>query len=998
KVSTLAVKEAGAGKRIREYQGRGETVLALGDSRLLRYADIGVGLLAPSSSWPADAHMITRDPLDTFWRLLSGVEQARLMANQSVQMAKIDAFTGLMLSLEPMNRQVMGRIRLAADLASFTALANGCRLARYNTGLPAELLDDPTPWHAMDPDLVIQRLKHKRERQPALPSQGEGGPSLLKFWLDEMRNPFTPALMAGTGLAALTGAPGDGVLISAVVGINGLVGGLQRRKTDRQLRSLGMRSDTTLPVDRDGEPHTLAPEELQPGDEIHLSAGDLVPADARILSAATLEVDESSLTGESLPVSKSPEPCQSANLAERHSMLYEGTTLVEGQAHAVVVAAKALSESSRADYMTPSRASGVEARLDRLTRMTLPLAAFSGLTLLLSGLSRQRPVQEVISSGVSLAVAAVPEGLPILATLSQLAAAGRLSEQGALARNPRAVEALGRMTVLCADKTGTLTEGRLALRYVTVAGEQQRVEALDERAGEILLISALASPETQGEETLAHATDQALNEAVRQHESDITRAASSWTREKEMPFSTRRVYHATLVQQGKRRRICIKGAPDEVLERCNRWQQEDGTVTRMDAAQRDDFKARFHDMAQQGLRILAVAERPARSLKLDDEKVARLIFRGFVALADPVRAASKESVDRLRSAGIQTKMITGDHPETAAAIGRDLGLDDEAGVLTGDQIDGMSNDELAESARVTAIFARVTPAQKARLVQALQDAGEVVGMTGDGANDAAAIRLADVGIALGRESSEAAQQAADLLVVDPRIETIVNAVQEGRALWNSIRDAVSLLVGGNMGEIGFNLLAGIFEGGSPLNPRQLLLMNLLTDTFPALAVALRKPKRPDAQSLMAQGPESALGESLTREIQWRAGLTTSMATGSWALSRLIQGPERAATVGMLTVIGGQLAQTIVAGEASRDAVVTSAASMAALALVVQTPGLARMFGCSRPGLVGWSLVCGSLTLSYIGSRYLPFVEKTSRQWEQELIERVGRWITEDDHQ
>lgn len=993
KVSILAANDETAGRKMRDHQARGETLLALGDARLLRFADIGIGLITQNAAWPANAHILTKNPLDTFWRLLSGIEQARLMANQSVQLAKIDAISGLILSLESINERLMGRIRLAADIVSFAALTNGYRLARHNTALPVELLDDPTPWHAMEQDLVLERLEHKREIQPRLLPPDQTSPSLFRFWLDEMRNPLTPALMAGTGLAVLTGAVGDGLLISTVVGINGLVGGLQRRQTDRQLKALGMTLKAPILTRRNHQTTTVAPEELQPGDEIELVAGELVPADARIISAEALEVDESSLTGESLPVKKSAKPCDSINLAERYSMLYEGSTIVEGKVRAVVVAAKILSESNRAQYIRGSSTTGVEVRLDELTRMTLPLAAFSGLALLLNGLSRERPVREVVSSGVSLAVAAVPEGLPILATLSQLAAAQRLSKGGALARNPRAVEALGRMTVLCADKTGTLTQGKLALRTITIASEEQSAEGMDERAGEILLISAMASPETRDGEKLFHATDQALNEAVKEHKSDITQAASSWTRMEEMPFKSTQFYHATLVQKDRRKRICVKGAPDEVLKRCNRWQREDGQVKSMDADKRKDFEDQFYSMAQQGLRILAVAERPARSLTLEDKKIHRLVFRGFVAIADPVRGAARESVDRLRSAGIRTKMITGDHPETAAAIGRDLGLNVAAGVLTGDDIDSMSTEQLTESVLNVEIFARVTPSQKATLVKALQDAGEVVGMTGDGANDAAAIRLADVGIALGRDSSEAAQQAADLLVLDPRIETIVDAVQEGRALWSSVRDAVSLLVGGNLGEIGFTLVAGLLEGGTPLNARQLLLINLITDTFPALAVALRRPQKPKAQSLMAQGPESALGESLTREIQWRAGLTAGMATGSWALSRLLQNPQRASTVGMLTVIGGQLAQTIVAGEASRGTIITSTVSMAALGLVVQTPGLSRMFGCSSPGLVGWSLVGGSLVLSFVGSRYLPFVDKTCRQWEQELIERLERWIT-----
>lgn len=996
KVSIFKSRDANAGRKIRGYQARGETVLALASADWLRFADVSVALVDPVVRWPAGAHLVTRQPLDTLWRMLSGIQQARAATSQSIQLAKIDACSGLVLALEPINRQLMGRIRLAANLASFAALANGYRLAGKAGGLPPELRDDPTPWHVMEADLVLERLGHERQRQPEPPS-AEPAPSLPALWLQELRNPLVPVLLAGTGLAALTGAVGDAVMISSVVGVNALVGSLQRRRTERQLQSLGMTADTEVTVERDGHRLALTPQAIRPGDRLMLSTGDLIPADARLLRAEALEVDEASLTGESVPVAKSPEPSHSVHLGERHSMLYEGTTIVRGQAEAVVVAAKARSESQRAGYVTSNRSTGVEARLDRLAQITAPVAGIAGVALLLNGLARNRPVREVVSSGVSLAVAAVPEGLPILATLSQLAAAGRLSEHRALARNPRAVEALGRMTVLCADKTGTLTEGRLALHHITVADELQSADAMDERAGDVLLISALASPETHtNEEPMVHATDQALREAVLEHEADITRAASSWRRIEEMPFKSGQVYHATLVQRNGRRRICVKGAPDDILHRCNRWQRPDGQVVKMAERTRSALEQQSHELASQGLRILAVAERPARSATLNEGKVERLVFRGFVALADPIRRSARESVDQLRAAGIRVTMMTGDHPETAAAIGRQLGLDGNRGVLTGDRIDELSDQALAREVQDVSIFARVTPAQKGRLVTALQDAGEVVGMTGDGANDAAAIRLAEVGIALGRDSSQSAQEAADLLVLDPHIETIVHAVQEGRALWSSVRDSVSLLVGGNLGEIGFNLVAGLLSGGSPLNARQLLLINLLTDTFPALAVALRKPQSAERGRLLAEGPDSALGEALTREIQWRAGLTTSVASASWGVSRWLLGPERAATVGMLTVIGSQLAQTVVAGEASRNVLVTSAASMGSLALVVQTPGLSRVFGCARPGLVGWTLVGGALGVSLVGSRFLGRVEQGSERLEKRLAQQARHWLTRDD--
>ncbi|ABC27339.1 Cation transport ATPase [Hahella chejuensis KCTC 2396] len=993
KVTVLNPDKEPVRERIREYQRRGESVMAIGGSALLPEADLAVGLLKEGEPWPFGAHILTSTPLDTIWRLLSAIAQTRTMAAQSVELAKIDAFSGLILSLEKMDRRMLKRVRLAASLASLCAMLNSYRLARNVSELPLSLRHDSTPWHAMDAEAVLERLQ-QREPLPVALEQSAAPQPLWRLWLEEMTTPLVPILLTGAGLAIFTGAVGDALLIGTVVGLNGLIGGLQRRKTEQQLQQLGMSAAQLYTFQR-GEEYLEGPAKaLRPGDVLTLTAGDVAPADARILKAEALEMDESSLTGESLPVKKHTAPSFSPNLAERSSMLFEGATVVQGTVEAVVVTERSRSEARRSHYLTEPPSNGVEKRLDQLTDMTLPIAAFSGIALLLAGLSRRRPVKEVIGSGVSLAVAAVPEGLPIMATLAQLASASRLGEKGALARNPRAIEALGRMTVLCADKTGTLTEGSLALRLVAIDEEIVSVEDLNDLAREVLLIAMLASPHGSGDEDTAHVTDRVIGEAVLTHAPSLREAMHEWNRVKEMPFKSERGYHATLYQQDKNKRLCVKGAPEIVLERCNRWRQPDGRITVLDDENRKKLTELAYSLASRGYRILAVAERPARSLTLNRDKVSRLIFRGFLALADPVRESARDALNLLREAGVKVKMITGDHPVTAEAIARDLHMDGRDAVLTGAQIDAMDDQELAQTASQVSVFARVSPAQKARIVTALQSCGEVVGMTGDGANDAAAIRLAEVGIALGAECSVAAQQAADLLVVDGRIETIVTAVLEGRALWTAVRDAVSLMVGGNLGEIGFTLIAGLLEGRSPLNARQLLLINLLTDSVPALAVALRKPTKLKARQLLEEGPEASLGVALTREIQWRAGLTGGVTVVTWAVDRLLRGPDHASTVALLTLIGSQLTQTIMAGKGSRKVALASISAAAMLVAIVEIPGLARVFGCVRPGVTGWLSVIASLGASLVGAKFLPKLEQASVEAEQEIAEKVRDWLTE----
>lgn len=988
------------GNLVADLQRQGDVVLAMGREEIIQGADLAVGLLSPEKrDWTRGADLLVTDPMAALWALLEASDLGNQAARQSVEMARIEAFSGLILSLDTPDRRSFSRIRLAANLATLGSMVNGRRLARKVKPMPLSLVDDFTPWHAMDTDSVLERLQSAAsDTTPARPECNPDQPdSFVKLWLQEMSSPLVPILLTGAGLAAFTGAVGDALLIGGVMALNGVVGGRQRQQTEQQLQSMGMKTEQVYHTLRGSQECWIPADELRPGDRIFLQTGDLVPADARVLKATHLETDESSLTGESMPVKKGTAPSFSLVVSERSSMLWEGTALVQGEAEAVVVVEQSRSESRRSQAFVRPNFNGVEARLERLTDLTVPVAAFSGVAILLSGLSRGLPVQEVVGSGVSLAVAAVPEGLPIMATMAQLASASRLGEKGALARNPRAIEALGRMSVLCADKTGTLTEGRLALRLIAVDGEIEEVDSLTEASRQVLKLAWMACPDGVGKGKSRHFTDEAVGRAVLDRHPELGEALAGWTRAREMPFKSERGYHATLWQhEDETKRLCVKGAPEIILGLCNRWKRPDGVTEPLG----DDGVTRFtelaHSLADRGFRILAVAERPARSLTLDRSKVSNLVFRGFLALADPVRASAREAVAQLADAGIQVKMITGDHPVTACAIARELNMGHSVEVLTGAQIQALSDEELGQSCQSVSVFARVTPSQKARIVKALQTRGEVVGMTGDGANDAAAIRLAEVGIALGSDCSVAAQQAADLLVMDSRIETIVSAVLEGRSLWTAVRDAVALLVGGNLGEIGFTLIAGLLEGRSPLNARQLLLVNLLTDTLPALAVALRKPDKVKATQLMEEGPDASLGEALTREIQWRAGLTGSVTTFSWMLDRWLRGPERASTVALLTLIGSQLGQTLLAGKGSRDVLLSSTAALAALAVIVETPGLNRFFGCSRPGILGWTGAIGSVLASVGGAALLPKLEQAAREQESRFEERVRTWVSSEE--
>jgi calcium-translocating P-type ATPase len=766
---------------------------------------------------------------------------------------------------------------------------------------------------AVGPDgLTLDRVDARRQPQP----ESHAPVGLRRALVEELANPLTPVLAVAAGLSTALGGIVDAAIVVAVAAAGALIGARQRQAADRAVAGLGATSPLTVRVRRDGVDRRLPATELVPGDLITLTAGDVVPADCRVLDGTGLEADESTLTGESLPVRKSPEPVLSAVLADRTSMLYAGTLIAAGRGTAVVVATGTATEAGRglAAAAAPPPTSGVEVRLRELTAITVPTAVAAGATLIGAGLLRGQPSAQALNSGVALAVAAVPEGLPFMATAAQLAAARRLSARGALVRNARTIEALGRVQVLCFDKTGTLTEGRISLGLVSAGPDPQHADRLDD-TGRLVLATALrAAPRRRRGRPVAGLTDRAVVTAAENLGIDRTLGAEGWHRVALLPFQPARGYFAALARTGLGGVLSVKGAPEVVLPRCTRWQPDPAggeTDRELNEVGRAELSRRLQRLTEAGYRVLAVAERTADpDGELDDAVVAGLRFTGFLALADPVRETARRAVAQLSTAGVQLVMITGDHPSTAEAIAADLGLLNGGRVLTGPQLDALADAELDRLLPSVTVCARVTPAHKVRVVQALQRIGRPVAMTGDGANDAPAIRLADVGIALGARGTTAARAAADLVVTDDRLETIVDALVEGRAMWASVRQALGILVGGNLGEIAFTVAGGMVIGRSPLSARQLLLVNLLTDLTPSVVVAVRPPGPTDNGRLLAEGPETSLGAALTREVTVRAVSTASAASVAWLIARLTGRRARADTIALATLVSTQLAQTI----------------------------------------------------------------------------------------
>jgi cation-transporting P-type ATPase I len=551
-------------------------------------------------------------------------------------------------------------------------------------------------------------------------------------------------------------------------------------------------------------------------------------------------------------------------------------------------------------------------------------------------------LRQAIASGVAVCVAAVPEGLPLVATLAQQASARRLTKRGALVRTPRSVEALGRVDVVCFDKTGTLSENRLRVTRVHTAPGFSRAD--------VLTCAAQATPPQNGRPH-EHATDRAVVEAA------PPEAANNAADARHLSFRSGRPYSATLAG----RTLFVKGAPEVLLSAAGAG---DAAVERT-----------VRQMAENGLRVIAVARRDvtadeARAAE-DPDRFVELCDRGLqitglLGIADTPRAEAAGVLSALGEQQIAVRLITGDHPVTAAAIAAELGMPVVGnGVISGDEWEGMSRRAQEQAVRDRQVFARMSPEHKVQIVQTLERTGYVCAMVGDGANDAAAIRAATVGVGVASRGSDPARTAADLMLLDGRIEALLDALDEGRQLWRRVQAAVAVLLGGNAGEVVFSIVGTAIAGRSPLNTRQLLLVNMLTDALPAAALAV-SPLAPSAR-VAGRGPDQA---ELWRTVAVRGTTTAAAATTAWVLARLTGRSARASTVALVALVSTQLGQTLLDSR-SPLVVSTAAGSLLVLGAVISTPGVSQLLGSTPLGPVGWAQALGTATLATAAAAVVP---------------------------
>ncbi|HEX9191761.1 MAG TPA: cation-translocating P-type ATPase [Candidatus Deferrimicrobiaceae bacterium] len=769
-------------------------------------------------------------------------------------------------------------------------------------------------WHNLDIPDVLRTLRTDRESglsdagaagrlREEGPNELPGGPVLSpwRILLSQFASTMVAVLLVAAAVSALLRDPADAAAILAIVVLNALLGFAQEYRAEKAVAALRRLAAPEVRVRRDGRVLVVPARNLVPGDIVLLEAGARVPADARLIEGHSLRVDESPLTGESAPVEKSTEPLPDPDLplADRRNCLHLGTTVVHGRGTAVVTATGAATELGRVARMLSEvrrEPTPLQRRMARLGRDLSLLALAIVAVLFGMGLLRGEDPGLLILTAVSLAVAAVPEGLPAVVTVTLALGSQRMLARRALIRRLPAVETLGSVTVICSDKTGTLTRNRMAVAEVASAGERASIGGGDAPpslpASHAFLAAACALcndavvPPPGGAPPLGDPTEVALAELSARVGLPKGMLEERFPRRAEVPFTSERK-RMTTVHEADRKHLgpagatdpageavlpflggapafaITKGAADGLLPLCDAEWTGDGARP-LSPAGRERILAEVAEMADRGLRVLGVAFRPlpeAPDGAWGEVRETGLAFLGHIGMIDPPRPEAAAAVATCRAAGIRPVMITGDHPRTALAVARTLGIDRGAPPVTGAELSRMTPGELAATARGSDVYARVSPEHKLAIVSALRADGHVVAMTGDGVNDAPALRKADIGVAMGESGTDVAREASDMVLTDDNFATIVAAVEEGRVIYDNVRKFVLFILASNVGEILVMFLGPLLGMPLPLLPLQILWINLLTDGLPALALGMepaevdvmRRPPRPPEEGVLGRG-------------------------------------------------------------------------------------------------------------------------------------------------
>ena len=791
-------------------------------------------------------------------------------------------------------------------------------------------------WHTLTPRQVLKELDASpggltgRQAAQRLDTYGPNRlppprrPGLGRRLWGQLKDPMILVLLAAAALSLLSTGGEDwieAVIILGIVVLNAVISISQEDNAQRALDALRQMSAPLARVVRDGRTERVDTGALVPGDIILLEAGDLVPADARVLECTALTADESAVTGESLPVSKSAAESLPPDtpLGDRVNMVISSTVITGGRARCVVTGTGLDTEVGRIAHLLLSQEEGdtpLQRKMGEISR-TLSLVCVGVCAVMFGvGLLYGVPMLEMFLSAVSLAVAAIPEGLPAIVAIVLALGVQRMAAYHAIVKKLPAVETLGCAGVICSDKTGTLTVNRMTVTQVWSRGEAGKTATLVVGA---LCNDAAPLPRPGGGSALAgDPTEVALAEAAAKAGLDKARLEAEHPRAAELPFDSRRKRMTTVHRWGGELRVLVKGAPDVLLGRCTHiLDGPEGRVVPLTPALRREVERANARMAEGALRVLGCAVKVIPRLPTGDASLQSLeeglVFTGLAGMMDPPRREARRAVAQCHAAGIRPVMITGDHKLTAIAVARELDIFRPGDLaITGTDLDFMSQELLEQEVHRFSVYARVSPEHKMRIVQAWQKRGAVVAMTGDGVNDAPALKAADIGCAMGISGTDVAKSAADMILTDDNFATIVKAVEQGRGIYANIRKAIHYLLSCNIGEILTLFLATVLNFSQrPLEAVQLLWLNLVTDSLPALALGL-EPVEP---GVMARGPRDArqplFTPAFTFRLAWQGAMVGGLTLaaywlGGWVLAEPVRADAAANTMAFATLTFCQL--------------------------------------------------------------------------------------------
>jgi len=910
------------------------------------------------------------------------------------------------------------------------------------------MAENDRPYHSLDPSEAVRRLhvdqSHGLSRDAVDERRGKYGANQLRearqrsagrILVDQFKSIVIVILAAAAVAAFATARWPEGIALLAVTLINTLIGFVSEWKAVRSMEALRQLGRHRTRVRRDGGEREIDAEDLVPGDIAIMGAEELVPADIRLLSSAPLRLSEAALTGESVPVHKAPNLVEEDTpLAERTNMLFKGTTVVEGNGEGVVVATGMQTELGHVSALAEQadeKATPLQRKLDklgsRLARITLSIAAMVAVAGLLAG----RDTVLMIETAIALGVAAVPEGLPVVATIALARGMWLMARRNALVNRLTAVETLGATRVIFTDKTGTLTENRMAVkRALTPAGDHELEvsqagvnETDDDPLLERLIeIGVLCNNATLGDgqevQSKGDPTEVALLEAGKRFELSRDALLDEMPEEREVSFDPDVMMMATFHRSRDDILVAVKGSPEAVLEKCTRiadparsrsretlandvpdmaddasnstWassatraNKAAGSVD-MTEERRQEWLQQANELAGRGLRLLAMADKQVDTA--DAEPYTDLRFVGLIGMVDPPREDIADAIKECQRAGMRVVMVTGDRPDTGQAIGEQVGLAHDGLATHGSELDDweqLSNEDHRQWLE-TSVFARVTPQQKFDLVKFYQAQGEIVAMTGDGVNDAPALKQADIGVAMGKRGTDAARQMADMVLRDDEFSTIVEAVRQGRIIFANIRKSVMFMLCTNLAEILVVTLASLAHAPIPLRPLQILFLNVLTDVFPALALGVGT----GSHDVMNRPPRNPNESVLTRN-HWLAIGGWSVVIGACVLSALSLAlmwlgfsEMKAITVSFLTLGFAKLwfvlnlrdrGSPVWNNDVVRNPWIGGSLVLCTglLLLSVYWPPLSGVLQTERPGLYGWLLILGiSLVPAALGA-FLP---------------------------